>query len=335
VEGGAGGARGRMSAAVSAAPARGTRTGCARVDGVPVITLAAGDLEAAFAPGLGMAGVSLRHAGDELLDRQAGLRAYAERGAVMGIPLLHPWANRLAAHGYVLDGRAVRLAPGPPLVRCDEHGLPIHGLLGASPHWHVSTVEAGAAVARLRAELDLGAHPELIAAFPFPHVLAIDATLNGQALTVRTTLRATGGVGVPVAFGYHPYLRLPGGERSQWHIALPRRRHLATDARGIPAGAGVWEDAFAGALGARSFDDGYDGLRDGAAFALAGGGRTITMRLVSGYPAAQIFTPPGGRFVCFEPMTAPTNALRSGAGLRRVAPGAAFEAVFSIEVAGG
>jgi aldose 1-epimerase len=59
------------------------------------------------------------------------------------------------------------------------------------------------------------------------------------------------------------------------------------------------------------------------------------MRLVSGYPAAQIFTPPGGRFVCFEPMTAPTNALRSGAGLRRVAPGAAFEAVFSIEVAGG
>jgi hypothetical protein len=33
-------------------------------------------------------------------------------------------------------------------------------------------------------------------------------------------------------------------------------------------------------------------------------------------------------------MTAPTNALRSGDGLRRVAPGAAFTAVFRIAVAG-
>lgn len=69
--------------------------------------LSAGPLEAAFAPGLGMAGVSLRHEGDELLDRQAGLRAYARTGAVMGIPLLYPWADRLAAHGYALGGRDV------------------------------------------------------------------------------------------------------------------------------------------------------------------------------------------------------------------------------------
>jgi hypothetical protein len=33
-------------------------------------------------PGAGMAGVSLRHAGAELLDRQAGLKTYVERGAV-------------------------------------------------------------------------------------------------------------------------------------------------------------------------------------------------------------------------------------------------------------
>ena len=56
------------------------------------------------------------------------------------------------------------------------------------------------------------------------------------------------------------------------------------------------------------------------------------MTFLSGYPAAQVFSPRGAQFVCFEPMTAPANALRSGDGLRRVAPGAAFTAVFRIDV---
>src|SRR3954463_16835151 len=88
--------------------------------GFDTVTLCAGELEAAFAPGAGMAGVSLRHAGEELLDRQAGLRTYVERGAVMGIPLLHPWANRLAGFDYAVDGRTVRLPDGPPPGRGEE-----------------------------------------------------------------------------------------------------------------------------------------------------------------------------------------------------------------------
>jgi galactose mutarotase-like enzyme len=47
-----------------------------------------------------------------------------------------------------------------------------------------------------------------------------------------------------------------------------------------------------------------------------------------------VFSPPGAPFVCFEPMTAPTNALRSGGGLRQVAPGGRATAVFAIEVGG-
>ena len=54
------------------------------------LTLACDPLEAEFAPQLGMAGVSLRHRGQELLDRRAGLRAFARTGAVMGVPLLYP-----------------------------------------------------------------------------------------------------------------------------------------------------------------------------------------------------------------------------------------------------
>jgi aldose 1-epimerase len=53
-------------------------------------------LEATFVPGAGMICSSLRHRGDELLAQNAGVAAYARRGKTMGIPLLYPWANRLA-----------------------------------------------------------------------------------------------------------------------------------------------------------------------------------------------------------------------------------------------
>src|SRR5689334_4902187 len=159
------------------------------IEGFETVMLSAGPLEAELAPALGMTGVSLRDRGAELLDRQAGLRAYARTGAVMGVPLLYPWANRLAAHDYMLDGRDVRLPPGPPLVHCEEHGLPIHGLLHASPYWSVTPSDD---TARLRATLDFGAHPDLLAAFPFPHELTLDIALGPTGLELATTVTSTG-----------------------------------------------------------------------------------------------------------------------------------------------
>ena len=94
------------------------------LDGFETVTLSAGELAASFAPGLGMAGVALRHAGEELLDRQAGLSAYAERGAVMGVPIMHPWANRLAGFEYAVEGRDVLLPDGPPHRRHDPPTAP-------------------------------------------------------------------------------------------------------------------------------------------------------------------------------------------------------------------
>src|SRR3954447_13493057 len=167
-----------MHLMTTAPPAVGRRA----IEGFDSVTLAAGELEAAFAPAAGMVGVSLRHAGEELLDRQAGLRTYVERGAVMGIPILHPWANRLAGSDSPLDARAARLPDGPPLVRCEEHGLPIHGLLSGSPHWRIRSLAPERDRARLTAELAFDAHPELRAAFPFPHTLGIEAVLDADGL---------------------------------------------------------------------------------------------------------------------------------------------------------
>ena len=67
--------------------------------------------------------------------------------------------------------------------------------------------------ARVRAVLDFAAHPELMAAFPFPHEVLLEAALTAEALTITTRIRATGDVPVPISFGFHPYLRLPGADR--------------------------------------------------------------------------------------------------------------------------
>src|ERR1700730_1169603 len=83
-------------------------------------------VEATFAPGVGMIGCSLLHAGEELLAQRGGLTRYAEAGSTMGIPLLHPWANRLHGLEYEVEGTSVRLDPDRSPVRLDPNGLPIH-----------------------------------------------------------------------------------------------------------------------------------------------------------------------------------------------------------------
>ena len=82
-------------------------------------------------------------------------------------------------------------------------------------------------------------------------------------------------------------------------------------------------------MGDKAFDDGYDQLTDGAVFAVSSGDRRIEVHFDYGYPAAQIFAPPAEDLVCFEPMAAPTDALRRG-GYQAAHPGEPAEAQFSI-----
>ena len=253
--------------------------------------------------------------GEELLGQRGGLEKYRRTGSTFGIPLLHPWANRL--------DRKV----DSPLVRLDPNGLPIHGVLAASPHWEVSEHSDE----RVAARLDFGAHPEYLEVFPYPHVIEVDVAIEPRAQTVATRVHATGEVAVPIAFGWHPYLRIPGVPRGEWDLTLPLREHLVLDERSVPTGeveTVEYPDPLR--LDDRAFDDAYAGVADGTTFAVSGGGRRIEVEFVSGYPYAQVFAPAAEEVVCFEPMTAPTNALESGQGLRSVPPGESFEAVFTI-----
>src|SRR3954447_18262153 len=177
------------------------------VDGFPGLTMGSsdGDLEVTFVPGAGMVGCSLRHHAEELLGQRGGLRTYVSARSTMGIPLLYPWANRVASRRFRVAGREVNLDLASPPPSLDPNGLPIHGLLAAAEGWRVERHEARGDGGLLAARFDFGAQPGLMAAFPFPHELTIEATLKGLTLTVATTVEASGDIEVPISFGYHPY----------------------------------------------------------------------------------------------------------------------------------
>lgn len=274
-----------------------------------------------------MIGISLTDSGVELLGQRRGLDAYIEAGKTMGIPILYPWANRLSSNTYTAENVTVDLTPGENGVRADPNGLPIHGTLAAYPGWRVVTESAN----ELTAEVDFGAEPRLLASFPFPHMLTVSVRLAERTLTVSTTVAATGEVAVPLCFGFHPYLRVPDAPRSEWVIETPPLRHLELDERGLPTGVASEEPAKKEALGDNAFDDAYDKVPEGAVFAVSGGGRRLEVHFEQGYSATQIFAPPGEDIVCFEPMTAPTDAL-SRSGYRSARPGEPAVAVFSIRV---
>src|SRR4051812_21848349 len=83
--------------------------------------------EAPFAPGAGNTRASLPDGGGELLGQRRGLERYARGGETMGVPLLHPWANRLSSETYTFGGRRVTLPSGSRWLGRDDDGLPIHG----------------------------------------------------------------------------------------------------------------------------------------------------------------------------------------------------------------
>lgn len=302
------------------------------IDSFEALTLSSeeAELEAAFVPEAGMVGCSLRHRGEELLGQRGGLARYVADRSTMGIPLLHPWANRVAKRKFEVAGREVDLWAHPGLYTLGPKGLPIHGLLAAAPGWTVERHEDTAEGPRLVGSFDFAAREDLMTVFPFRHEIQVEAGISDQTLTIATTVRASGDVAVPIAFGYHPYLRAPGVERSEWVVEIPVSERVVLDSLELPTGEVEPADVADGPLGSRTFDDEF--VAPAKPFALAGGGRRIEVSFDRGYPFAQVYAPEDDDVIAFEPMTAPTNTLVSGQDLKLLQPGESYEASFSIKV---
>jgi len=242
------------------------------------------------------------------------------------VPLVHPWGNRLAGRRYRVGRREVDLRRVD--LPTDPNGLPIHGNLRGTA-FEITRAEATKRGAHLAARLDYGARPDLLRAFPFPHVVTIDARQGARGLRLTTTIEPTGRRAVPISFCWHPYLRIHGAPRREWVLQWPASERVLVDERVLPTGELVRQSAEHAALGRRTFDDHYRLHRD-RRFSLAARDRRVELQFGPTYPFAQLFVPERGNFVAIEPMTATIDAL----GRRRtpmVAPGDRFRAWFTIE----
>jgi galactose mutarotase-like enzyme len=296
------------------------------------LRLAAGDLEAVVIPSAGMVVASLRRRGEELLGRAELLAGWVAGGHTMGIPLLHPWANRLEGTRYEIAGATIEIDPSSPLVHRDANGLPIHGLLGPCRAWKSLTPGANETRAGVGATLDAEDVPGLLDSFPFPHRLDLEIELRPEVLTITTTLTATGTVACPVAFGWHPYFQLPRAPRADWLIELPQMTALELDELQLPTGGTHPFEGLGSKIGTLELDDAFGGIEPRAELSIGAGDRLITVSFDEGYPCGQVFAPLNQDVVALEPMTAPVNALVTGRELQLAEPGESYHARFSVHV---
>ena len=289
-------------------------------------------LRAAFAPAANMVLHSLTLGGRELLAERNGLQGYVERGSTMGVPLLHPWANRLGRLGYTAAGKEVVLDADSGLFKRDPGGLPIHGARPTLLQWEVIDARSDDEAASLLARLEWHRGHAAFALFPFPHRLEYRARVAARTIELALTLEPIEDVAVPVSFGFHPYLRIRSGVRATAKMALPVRRALLHNEAQLPTGETEPCEPGVRELGDTAWDHEFSELEDPPRFLLRDQASEISLTFVRGYRFAHVFAPADADFVCFEPMTAPTNALVTGADLPVVAPGGRYETAFEIAV---
>lgn len=277
-----------------------------------------------------MIGISLTHRGAPVLRLGEQVDDAAVTGRAVGLPLLYPWANRLRGTRYQALGRVIELDPNSPWLLKDWNGTILHGVPWSRLRWQ--TLYAGAQELEARMLWD---QAELLQVFPFRHELRMLVRLDDVGLMVITQVIAGFDNRVPVSFGFHPYLGLPGLARERWRLTLPAMEEVVLDKLLIPTGRQEPFDAYDGPFGALSFDHGFAFISERPTMSISGGGRRVSVEFLEGYRFAQIYAQPGLEAICLEPMTAPTNALVTGEALPIVEVGERYRATFRISLGPG
>ena len=209
----------------------------------------------------------------------------------------------------------------------------MHGLLSAAP--------AGASNATKRpgtvpstSRSDFAADDVLMAAFPFPHELELEATLSGPTLTPGDDGPRGGHGAILIRSGFHPYLRLPevaGEPRSVETPSRERVRPRPRDAADRRARASTDRPRAPGARRSTMPTPRHPPAPRSCSRAAAGGSSPAFeagLSVRAGVRAARMMPR-----TAFEPMTAPANALvNGGPELTLLAPGDSYRAAFSITV---
>ena len=286
------------------------------VEGIEVVRLAdaAHHAEVSIAPSIGNIAYEFKVNGKNAFWLPSeSLAALKAKPMLCGNPFLAPWANRLDQDAFFANGKKFRLNPDLGNFRRDPNQKPIHGLLAFSPDWRIAATDADSDSARVTSRLEFWKYPELMAQLPFAHTIEMTYRLHDGVLEVETLLENHSTAPMPVGIGYHPYFQLHDTPRDQWKVHLAARDHLALSKELIPTGERKpveFPDPVS--LSGTQLDDVFGGLvRDSsgrATFSVEGAREKISVIYGPKYTVAVVYAPPGRSFICFEPMSAVTDA---------------------------
>ncbi len=317
------------------------------VDDVAIVRLtdAAHHTEVSIAPGIGNNSYDMRVNGKPVFwSPYQGPGEFARKPAFLGNPFLAPWANRLDRDGYFANGKNYALNPALDNYRYDPNHHPIHGLLSYSHDWQVVEARADGKAAWVTSRLEFWRYPALMAQFPFAHTIEMTYRLQDGVLEVHTAIENLSTEPMPLAIGFHPYFRLRDTHRDTWRVHVAARQHVDLSSALIPTGQQSAVNLPDPApLAGTQLDDVFADLirdRDGrATFWVDDGRQRISVLYGPKYKVAVIYAPPGKDYICFEPMTAITNAFNLAhdgkyGDLESIAPRTKWEESFWIQTSG-
>jgi aldose 1-epimerase len=330
-----------------ATPAENYTAARAQRDGVDTVRLtdARTKTEITVVPSVGNTAVEMKVNGVNVFwFPAASLSEYKAKPVFSGNPFLAPWANRLDHDGFHANGKHYSLDKGLNNYRADAHGQPIHGLIQYSDKWTVTDTKADDKGSLVRSRLEFWRHPDYMAQFPFAHTIEMTYRLSDGMLEVETAIENHSSEAMPVSVGYHPYFKIYDAPRDSWTVHLPAKESVVLSPRLVPTGetkplAYVSPLKLAGV----ALDDVMTSLIRGesgrAEFSVQGAKQKISVLYGPRYPVAVVYAPPGRDFICFEPMTGPTNAFNlhhagKYAPLQTIPPGGRWRESFWIVPSG-
>lgn len=286
-----------------------------------LVRLRAGASELALAPAIGGAIAWFRTDGPRgTIDwlRPASTAAL-DAGLADGMacfPLV-PFSNRVRDGRFRFGGRTIQMPPNVPGQAHVEHG---HGWQSA---WTV------AAQADAVASLELAHAAD---AWPSPYVARQDFALDPGGLAVTLSIRNAGQETMPLGLGLHPYF--PRTAETMLTTTVDKmwatdREVMPTALVDLPAGCAFSEGVRIDGL---DLDNGFTGWSGRAEITWADVGARLTMTATAPLRFLVIYSPPGERFFCAEPVSNCTDAFnlaaagRGDTGTMLLEPGATLGA---------
>jgi aldose 1-epimerase len=317
------------------------------VDGIEVVRLTDDfhKAQVSIAPALGNNAYEFQVNGKNVMwFPQRSLADFKAKPTFSGNPLLAPWANRLDHDGFYANGKHYVLNPHLNNYRRDGAKQPIHGLVTYASEWKVANVSADDKGAEVTSRLEFWRYPDYMAQFPFAHTLDVTYRLRDGVLEVETTIENHSTETMPVSIGYHPYFKLHDSPRNSWKVTLPAKESYVLSGSLVATGekkAMPYQSPQS--LQGISLDDVLGGLVAGESgrteFAVEGAKERIAVLYGPKYPVAVVYSPADRDFICFEPMSGPTNAFnlkQAGkyADLQTIPPGGKWRESFWIHPTG-